>query len=213
MSAQASAKVLALGRFASLEVAGSDVSAAAITGPLFVARTGYTGEDGFELFVPAELGPALWDALMAAGGDHGLLPVGLAARDTLRLEAGMPLYGNELSLETTPFDVGSARLVKPKDGGCVGGDALTVAAEEPHDFLVGLHIEGRRPARTGYEVRSGGRVIGVVTSGAPSPTLGQNIAIARLDHTPTIGGTVEVAIRGTETLATVVELPFYRRPH
>jgi aminomethyltransferase len=179
----------------------------------YAARTGYTGEDGFELFVPAELGPALWDALMAAGGDHGLLPVGLAARDTLRLEAGMPLYGNELSLETTPFDVGSARLVKPKDGGCVGGDALTVAAEEPHDFLVGLHIEGRRPARTGYEVRSGGRVIGVVTSGAPSPTLGQNIAIARLDHTPTIGGTVEVAIRGTETLATVVELPFYRRPH
>ena len=163
--------------------------------------------------MPAELGPALWDALMAAGGDHGLLPVGLAARDTLRLEAGMPLYGNELSLETTPFDVGSARLVKPKDGGCVGGDALAAAAEEPHDFLVGLHIDGRRPARTGYEVRSDGRVVGVVTSGAPSPTLGQNIAIARLDHTPTIGGTVEVDIRGTETSATVVELPFYRRPH
>ena len=179
----------------------------------YAARTGYTGEDGFELFVPAELGPALWDALMAAGGDHGLLPVGLAARDTLRLEAGMPLYGNELSLETTPFDVGSARLVKPKDGGCVGGDALAAAAEEPHDFLVGLHIDGRRPARSGYEVRSDGRVVGVVTSGAPSPTLGQNIAIARLDHTPTIGGTVEVDIRGTETSATVVELPFYRRPH
>ena len=163
--------------------------------------------------MPAELGPALWDALMAAGSDDGLVPVGLAARDTLRLEAGMPLYGNELSLETTPFDVGSARLVKPKDGGCVGGDALAAAAEEPHDFLVGLHIDGRRPARTGYEVRSDGRVVGVVTSGAPSPTLGQNIAIARLDHTPTIGGTVEVDIRGTETSATVVELPFYRRPH
>ena len=178
----------------------------------YAARTGYTGEDGFELFVPAELGPNLWQALIEAGAGDGLVPVGLAARDTLRLEAGMPLYGNELTLETTPFDVGSARLVKPKEGGCVGSAALAIAADEPHDFLVGLHIDGRRPARTGYEVRAGDRVIGVVTSGVPSPTLDRNIAIARLDHTPELGDTVEIDVRGKATTATVVELPFYRRP-
>lgn len=178
----------------------------------YAARTGYTGEDGFELFVPAEHGVALWHALTAAGHDDGLVPVGLAARDTLRLEAGMPLYGNELTLETTPFDVGSARLVKPKDDWYVGRAALAVAADEPHDFLVGLQVGGRRPARTGYAVTADGRSVGVVTSGAPSPTLGENIAIARLDHTPAIGGTVEIDIRGTATSATVVELPFYRRP-
>lgn len=178
----------------------------------YAARTGYTGEDGFELFVPATSGQALWQALMDAGADDGLVPVGLAARDTLRLEAGMPLYGNELTLETTPFDVGSARLVKPKDDWYVGSAALQTAADEPHDFLVGLLIDGRRPARTGYQVSLSDQVVGVVTSGAPSPTLGQNIAIARLDHTPTVGDTVQVDIRGTATSATVVELPFYRRP-
>jgi aminomethyltransferase len=178
----------------------------------YAARTGYTGEDGFELFVPSELGPALWQALMEAGAGDGLVPVGLAARDTLRLEAGMPLYGNELTRETTPFDVGSARLVKPKEGGCVGSAALATAADEPHHFLVGLHIDGRRPARTGYEVRDGDRVIGVVTSGVPSPTLDLNIAIARLDCTPEIGATIEIDVRGKATTATVVELPFYRRP-
>jgi len=178
----------------------------------YAARTGYTGEDGFELFVAAEHAAALWNALAAIGESDGLVPVGLAARDTLRLEAGMPLYGNELTLETTPFDVGSARLVKPKDDWYVGSAALEAAADEPHEFLVGLVIGGRRPARTGYEVLANDRVVGVVTSGAPSPTLGENIAIARLDHTPTIGETVHVDVRGTATSAMVVELPFYRRP-
>ena len=93
----------------------------------YAARTGYTGEDGFELFVPARLGPDLWEELERVGSAAGLVPVGLAARDTLRLEAGMPLYGNELTLETTPFDVGAQRLVKPKPGGFVGSDALLAA--------------------------------------------------------------------------------------
>jgi len=177
----------------------------------YAARTGYTGEDGFELFVPAELGSDLWAELSRVGVDDGLVPVGLAARDTLRLEAGMPLYGQELTLETTPFDVGSARLVKPKSVDFVGNDALMAAADEPHQFLVGLEVEGRRPARTGYEVSDGGRNIGTVTSGAASPTLGKNIAIARLDHTPGTGDVVQVDVRGTATAATVVELPFYRR--
>lgn len=177
----------------------------------YAARTGYTGEDGFELFVPAALGADLWAALLAAGASDGLVPVGLAARDTLRLEAGMPLYGNELTLETTPYDVGSARLVKPKEGGFVGSDALETAADEPHQFLVGLRVEGRRPARTGYEVKLGDRLIGTVTSGAASPTLGYNIAIARLDRTPELGDSVEIDVRGSATSATVVDLPFYRR--
>lgn len=177
----------------------------------YAARTGYTGEDGFELFVPAALGVELWSDLLKTGADDGLVPVGLAARDTLRLEAGMPLYGNELNLETTPFDVGAARLVKPKDGGFVGAAALQVAADEPHRFLVGLRVEGRRPARIGYEVSLGDRTIGVVTSGAMSPTLEQVVAIASLDRTPEIGDSVTVDIRGTAVSATVVELPFYRR--
>jgi len=177
----------------------------------YAARTGYTGEDGFELFVPADLGPQLWTELLETGSDAGLVPVGLAARDTLRLEAGMPLYGNELTLETTPFDVGSARLVKPTKSGFVGSEALATAAEEPHQFLVGLSVEGRRPARPGYQVSLHDRVAGSVTSGALSPTMGTTIAIARLDRTPAIGDIVEIDIRGKATTATVVELPFYTR--
>jgi len=189
-------------RVAELEIMGAAA---------YAARTGYTGEDGFELFVPAKLGADLWAALLADGADDGLVPVGLAARDTLRLEAGMPLYGNELSLETTPYDVGSARLVKPKEGGFVGSAALETAADEPHQFLVGLSVEGRRPARAGYPVTLGDRVVGHVTSGALSPTLATGIAIARLDQTPQTGDVVEIDVRGTMTLATVVDLPFYKR--
>jgi len=177
----------------------------------YAARTGYTGEDGFELFVPADCGADLWQALTEAGASDGLVPVGLAARDTLRLEAGMPLYGNELTLETTPFDVGSARLVKSKPGGFVGSAALQAAQDEPHQFLVGLAVDGRRPARTGYAVTLNERPIGVVTSGAPSPTLKNTIAIARLDRTPEIGSTVTIDVRGKATAATIVDLPFYRR--
>ena len=179
--------------------------------PAYAARTGYTGEDGFELFVPAELAARLWTELTEVGAADGLVPVGLAARDTLRLEAGMPLYGNELTIETTPFDVGAARLVKPRPGGFVGAAALDAAADEPHQFLVGLDIEGRRPARTGYEVLLDGRAIGTVTSGALSPTRGTCIAIARVDRTLAAGSTVRVDVRATPTAATVVELPFYRR--
>ena len=163
------------------------------------------------MFVPADSGIELWHALIEAGSAEDLVPVGLAARDTLRLEAGMPLYGNELTLETTPYDVGSARLVKPKAGGFVGGDALATAADEPHAQLVGLHVDGRRPARTGYDVRVDDQSIGEVTSGAPSPTLERNIAMARVDRSLTPGDTVEIDVRGKPTPATVVELPFYRR--
>lgn len=180
--------------------------------PALAARTGYTGEDGFELFVPASVGADLWQALTAAGESDGLVPVGLAARDTLRLEAGMPLYGNELTIDTTPFDVGAGRLVKPKDCDWVGKQALITAGGGEHETLVGLHVGGRRPARSGYEVRVDGEAIGSITSGTLSPTLDKLIAIARVSASLEPGATVEVDVRGTATEATVVDLPFYKRP-
>lgn len=179
---------------------------------LLAARTGYTGEDGFEFFVPADQGVSLWQRLAEAGSTHGVVPVGLAARDTLRLEAGMPLYGNELSTETTPFDVGSARLVKPKEADYVGAAALATARETSHQSLIGLQVSGRRPARTGYAVHQhDGTPIGVITSGTLSPTLGTPVAIARVDQSVDTGTTLHVDVRGSMTEADVVELPFYKR--
>jgi len=179
--------------------------------PALAARTGYTGEDGFELFVPASIAEELWHALTEAGSADDLVPVGLAARDTLRLEAGMPLYGNELTIDTTPYDVGSGRLIKDKPVDYVGAGALARAATSPSQQLIGLVVDGRRPARTGYAVSCDGEPIGEVTSGAPSPTLDQLIAIARVDRPCEIGSTVSVDVRGKPTDATVVELPFYKR--
>jgi len=190
-------------RVAQLEILGQ---------PALAARTGYTGEDGFELFVPASTGAELWHALTDVGQSDGLVPVGLAARDTLRLEAGMPLYGNELTTDTTPFDVGAARLIKDKDADWVGKEALSSGAATAHQNLIGLHVGGRRPARTGYAVQVNGEPTGVITSGTLSPTLDKLIAIARVSATIEPGATVDVDVRGKMTPATVVELPFYKRP-
>ncbi|MDG9704740.1 glycine cleavage system aminomethyltransferase GcvT [Streptomyces sp. DH37] len=184
-----------------------------------IARTGYTGEDGFELFVaPGDAG-ALWSALTDAGADAGLVPCGLSCRDTLRLEAGMPLYGHELTRSTTPFDAGLGRVVKfDKPGDFVGRAALEAAAaraaENPPRRLVGLVAAGRRVPRAGYAVvDAAGAVIGEVTSGAPSPTLGKPIAMAYVDAAHAAPGTggVAVDIRGTHEPYEVVALPFYRR--
>ncbi|MFI6289289.1 glycine cleavage system aminomethyltransferase GcvT [Streptomyces sp. NPDC051018] len=189
--------------------------------PALIARTGYTGEDGFELFVQPEHAEGLWRALTAAGEAAGLVPCGLACRDTLRLEAGMPLYGHELTTALTPFDAGLGRVVKfektSNDGRFVGREALATAAKRaetaPPRRLVGLIAEGRRVPRAGYEVVAGGEVIGEVTSGAPSPTLGRPIAIAYVDAAHAAPGTggVGVDIRGTHEPYEVVALPFYRR--
>ncbi|WP_153451476.1 glycine cleavage system aminomethyltransferase GcvT [Streptomyces smaragdinus] len=186
--------------------------------PALVARTGYTGEDGFELFVRPEHAVALWEALTAAGKDHGLVPCGLSCRDTLRLEAGMPLYGHELSTDLTPFDAGLGRVVKfDKPGDFVGRKALEQAAERagqaPPRVLVGLVAEGRRVPRAGFDVVAGGAVVGQVTSGAPSPTLGKPIAMAYVDAAHAAPGTAGVAvdIRGTHEPYQVVALPFYKR--
>ncbi|MEV6109374.1 glycine cleavage system aminomethyltransferase GcvT [Streptomyces sp. NPDC051940] len=186
--------------------------------PALIARTGYTGEDGFELFVRPEHAVALWEALTAAGADRGLVPCGLSCRDTLRLEAGMPLYGHELTTALTPFDAGLGRVVKfDKPVDFVGRKALEQAAERaeaaPPRVLVGLVAEGRRVPRAGFAVVADGQVVGEVTSGAPSPTLGKPIAMAYVDAAHAAPGTagVGVDIRGTHEPYEVVALPFYKR--
>ncbi|QIP84535.1 glycine cleavage system aminomethyltransferase GcvT [Streptomyces sp. Tu 2975] len=186
--------------------------------PALIARTGYTGEDGFELFVEPQHAEKLWQALTDAGAPAGLIPCGLSCRDTLRLEAGMPLYGHELTTALTPFDAGLGRVVKfEKEGDFVGREALTAAAERaesaPPRKLVGLIAEGRRVPRAGMSVVADGTVIGEVTSGAPSPTLGKPIAMAYVDAAHAAPGTpgVGVDIRGTHEPYEVVALPFYKR--
>ncbi|OAN33613.1 glycine cleavage system aminomethyltransferase GcvT [Microbacterium sp. H83] len=179
--------------------------------PLLLARTGYTGEDGFELLVPTSAAPALWDRLLEAGAPLGLVPAGLAARDTLRLEAGMPLYGHELGLETKPSQAGLGRVVVTAKERFVGKDA--VDAPEGAPVLVGLVAEGRRAGRAGYSVvTEDGAVLGEITSGALSPTLGHPIAMAYLTPSSAAEGTaVFLDVRGTRIPATVTALPFYRR--
>jgi aminomethyltransferase len=182
--------------------------------PALVARTGYTGEDGFEVFVETGRAAELWDALFAAGQPHGLLPIGLGARDTLRLEAGMPLYGNELDRETNPFEAGLGRVVKlDKPDDFVGRTALEkVASDGPAKRLVGLVMQGRGIARHGYPVHAGDRRTGVVTSGTQSPTLGKAIAMAYVAPADAETGTIlDVEIRDQRVAAEVVDLPFYRR--
>ncbi|MFC6882731.1 MULTISPECIES: glycine cleavage system aminomethyltransferase GcvT [Actinomadura] len=175
-----------------------------------IARTGYTGEDGFELFVAAGDAVRLWEELAAV---EGVVPAGLSARDTLRLEAGMPLYGNELTAETTPYEAGLGRVVKlDKPGDFVGKAALAERAQAPAGRrLVGLVAQGRRAPRKGYRVvASDGTPCGVVTSGAPSPTLGTPIAMAYLDAgAPETGLAVDV--RGRREPVDLVALPFYKR--
>lgn len=179
--------------------------------PLLLARTGYTGEDGFELLVPAAHAVALWDALLDAGAEYGLVPAGLAARDTLRLEAGMPLYGHELGLDTTPAQAGLGRVVVTGKESFVGKDAPDAAADAP--VLVGLVAEGRRAGRAGYPVvDAAGTAVGEITSGALSPTLGHPIAMAYVSPSAAAVGTdLFLDVRGTRIPAVVTALPFYRR--
>jgi aminomethyltransferase len=189
------------------KVAGTDA---------WVARTGYTGEDGFELFIPWDAAPALWTTIMDAGRDRGLVPAGLGARDTLRLEAGMPLYGNELDRDTVPAEAGLGRVVKlDKDVDFVGRQALEQAAERGlRKQLVGLELRDRGIARHGYPMLEGDGdgQIGVVTSGTLSPTLGTAIAMAYVPPESAAAGTMlEVGIRSTRVPAQVVPLPFYKR--
>jgi aminomethyltransferase len=183
--------------------------------PALVARTGYTGEDGFEVFVDTDRAVELWDAMMAAGSSSGLAPIGLGARDTLRLEAGMPLYGNELDRSTNPYEANLGRVVKlDKPADFIGRAALEkVARDGVARRLVGLVMRGRGIARHGYPVHAGSRPTGIVTSGTHSPSLGEAIAMAYVATSDAEPGTMlDVEIRGQRVPAEVVALPFYKRP-
>ena len=178
-----------------------------------VARTGYTGEDGFELFCDARRATAVWEAVTATGERHGLRPCGLGARDTLRLEAGMPLYGNELSRETNPFEVNLGRVVKLEKGEFVGRAALQAVQQSgPSRKLIGLAMRDNAIPRAGYEVRADGQAAGSVTSGTLSPTLGTKIAMALVPaQLAGVGNEFEVVVRDRPYRAEQVKLPFYKR--
>lgn len=180
--------------------------------PLLVSRTGYTGEDGVELVPPSDKAVELWRTILDLGKGDGVMPAGLGARDTLRLEAAMPLYGHELSEEINPAQADVGFAINLKDRQFVGHDAIvSAAADLPR--RVGLQLEGRRPAREHAPIKSGEQVIGEVTSGTFSPTLQQPIAMGYVDPAYAVVGTqVDVDIRGKIHLAQVVELPFYSRP-
>ncbi|GAA1416872.1 glycine cleavage system aminomethyltransferase GcvT [Agrococcus citreus] len=179
---------------------------------VLVARTGYTGEDGFELYIAAHAAEDLWRALVLAGEAHGLALCGLAARDTLRLEAGMPLYGNELSVDTLPAQVGLGRVVALKTkGDFVGRSAIEAGPAPDAPVLIALVAEGRRAPRSGYPVLDGDRVVGAVSSGALSPTLGHPIAMALVEPGSATSDSLTVDVRGTRLPARVTQLPFYTR--
>ncbi|WP_449279640.1 glycine cleavage system aminomethyltransferase GcvT [Leucobacter sp. GX0328] len=190
----------------------AEVTAAGIT--VLLARTGYTGEDGFELYVPNGQAAELWSALLAAGEPSGLIPAGLASRDSLRLEAGMPLYGNELSLDVNPFEAGLGPVVSfKKEERFIGRDALEALREtRPERVLVGLKGAGRRAGRGGYAVVADGETVGTVTSGQPSPTLGYPVALAYVKpEFAEVGTQLAVDLRGKAEPFEVVALPFYKR--
>lgn len=179
-----------------------------------VARTGYTGEDGFEFYVPQDRTGELWDALMSAGQPQGLVPVGLGARDTLRLEARMPLYGNELADNISPLEAGLGWAVKPDKGAFIGRDAIVAmkSAGVPRRTVGFRLVERAGSARHGYPVEVDGREVGVVTSGAHSPTLGTEIGLALVDaDVAGVGKPLDIVIRGRRVRAEQVKLPFYRR--
>jgi aminomethyltransferase len=197
-------EVTALRRFAFARV--EVASAAAL-----VSRTGYTGADGFEIYCGAADAPRVFESLLAAGRPAGLLPAGLGARDTLRLEAALPLYGHELDDDTSPLEAGLAAFVDLAHD-FIGADAIRARRDAGHSRqLVGFVVDDRGVARQGHVVRHAGRNVGAVTSGAPSPTLGRSIGLAYvLPALVATGTALEIEVRGRAMAAHVVETPFVR---
>jgi aminomethyltransferase len=178
-----------------------------------ISRTGYTGEDGFELYLAPDDTPSVWDRLLETGSPAGLVPAGLGTRDTLRLEAGMALYGHDIDESTTPLEAGLGWVVKLAKGDFIGRDALLAQKTQGlKRELIGFEISGRGIARQGHQVRVNGQVLGAVTSGSWSPTFEKALGMAYVPSEMTAPGTpLAIDIRGKEVAATVVELPFYRR--
>ena len=182
---------------------------------VIIARTGYTGEDGFELFVPVDAAKRIWDALMEAGEPHGIQPIGLGARDTLRLEAKLALYGNDIDETTHPYEAGLGWVVKLDRGDFLGKKALERIKKDGFGRkLVGLEVTGRGIARHGYPILDpqSGQTVGEVTSGSPAPTLGKNIGLGYVPkHLSKVGTPLHLEIRGKKIEAVVVKTPFYKR--
>lgn len=195
-----------LRRFAALECEVASI-------PALVARTGYTGEDGFEVMIAARDAVHVWNALHVAATAQGGMAAGLAARDTLRLEAGLPLHGSDMDAETTPLEAGLGWIVKLDKGDFVGREAL--AAQKRQGVprrLVGLEMDEASVPRHGYPVWNRDAVVGTVTSGARGPTIGRFVGMAYVTPPSAVPGTaVAVEIRGRHVPARVVRLPFYRR--
>ncbi|MEM7449227.1 MAG: glycine cleavage system aminomethyltransferase GcvT [Myxococcota bacterium] len=181
--------------------------------PCTIARTGYTGEDGFELFCSSADAETLWDHLLESGQDMGIEPIGLGARDTLRLEARLSLYGNEIDESTHPFEAGLGWTVKLDRGPFLGREALRTLKETTSRKLVGFEMIGRGTGRQGYPILDEeGNPVGTVTSGCPSPTLGKSIGLGYVPkHMAKIGTSFEIGIRHKVVEARVVKTPFYKR--
>jgi len=179
-----------------------------------ISRTGYTGEDGFELYLAPEDTPAIWDRLMEVGGPKGLIPAGLGARDTLRMEAAMALYGHEIDDSITPLEAGLQWVVKFEAADFIGRQALVEMNDAgPTRKLVGFNVEGRGIARQGHKVIAGDEEVGFVTSGTFSPTLEKALGMAYVPVSMAATGTaVSLDIRGKFVPAVIVDLPFYQRP-
>ncbi len=191
-----------------------EVSLSQIDAKALISRTGYTGEDGFEIYIDAQKGADLWNLLLEVGKDEGIEPIGLGARDTLRFEVSLPLYGQELSKEITPIEAGLNFAVKvDKDADFIGKEVLKKQIiEGPSRKIVGIEMIDKGIPRTGYEVLVGGEEIGFVTSGTQSPTLGKNIGMALIDQEYTeVGTEVLIQVRKRQLKAKVVEMPFYKR--
>ena len=181
--------------------------------PAAVSRTGYTGEDGLEVIVAAAAAAAVWEAIHAAGSPRGLMACGLGARDTLRLEAGMPLYGHELQEDSDPFALGLGLAINLEGRTFPGSGRFAAFRDRPSGRVrVGLAIDSKRSAREGHPVVQGDRQVGLVTSGSFSPTLERSVAMAMVDRDVAAAGTgLDVLVRDSRQAATVTPLPFYRR--
>lgn len=181
--------------------------------PAIIARTGYTGEDGFELFFEHAYAARVWNGLLEEGADDGLKPIGLGARDSLRFEPKLALYGHEISEAINPYEAGLGWVVKLDKGAFIGREALqAIKAQGAARKLVGLEMTGRGIARQGYSVATpGGETVGEVTSGMPAPTIGKNLALALIRaDAGKIGTELDVIIRGKPVRARIVKTPFYQ---
>ena len=181
--------------------------------PARIARTGYTGEDGWEIYIAPEEAERLWREILAAGADAGIQPCGLGARNTLRMESAMPLYGHEIHASITPWEAGLDWIVKLEKGDFLGREALVKQKERGITrTLTGFEMKGRGIARDGYEIFANGFGAGWVTSGGPAPTLNKNIGMCFLPlDLATAGNAIEIAVRGRGVEAVTIPIPFYRR--